>query len=159
MILTEHFALTCAAKHCLDSTTEFWLHSSTHCLHSSNVLRGEILKEWNRQEWTNSTRTRGPTGKVWHMRREASMILDWTEDHQEGEKKMNRHKNHSLVTFTAVWYSIMVKYQSKSVVERMEVIFIVFLFYKCLRLFSEKWPFFLLPVLPPTFLSLRFKVC
>ena len=54
------------------------------------------------------------------------MILDWTVDHQEREKKMNRHKNHSLVTFTAIWYSIMVKYQSKSVVERMEVIFIVF---------------------------------
>ena len=60
------------------------------------------------------TKSWGPTGKVWHMWREASMILDWIVDHHEREKKMNRRKNPSLVTFTAVWYSIMVKYQSKS---------------------------------------------
>ena len=37
--------------------------------------------------------------------------------------------------------------------------FIVFLFYKCLGAFSEKWPFSLSQVLPPTFLSLRFMLC
>ena len=72
----------------------------------------EDVKKAIRQD--KGTKSWGPTGKVWHMWREASMILDWIVDHHEREKKMNRHKNHSLVTFTAVWYSIMVKYRSKS---------------------------------------------
>ena len=41
------------------------------------------------------TKSWGPTGKVWHMWREASMILDWIVDHHEREK--NQILPHSVV--------------------------------------------------------------